>query len=455
MKTDAKSRLKGLYQALADRPLKPDDPFYVPYMADNHSEPDPVSRIFTDITFSESSSLQMVSGQRGTGKSTEFLRLKHMLEEDDYIVFYVDILDYIHSAEPVEISDFLLSSTLAIAQAAEKNYGLKKVHENYLERLKDFLLSEVKLEEISLKTGIDEFGADIKMRLKRDDTFKKRLQTVSRGHISRLVDDSHRFIVNLVTTLRDQFNNPDQQVVFIIDSFEQIRGHNTNAHDVHNSIVQLFSTHGKNLRFPMLHMVITVPPYLNSAAPGVAAILGSTPPIMWPSIHTRHRQNDNNKNNHDEKGLSILTRIISQRSEDINQLFKEEDLRQLAIASGGEIRIMFILVRAALTINGANLDRMELPTSPQVIQQAFNQVKRSMLPITDEDVRKLFHIHQSKQAELENIAELPELARLFDFNLVINYRNGEDWYDILPMIEDYVLERQKVLDERVRKEVDE
>lgn len=454
MNTDAKSRLKRLYQALADRPLEPTDPFYVPYMTEDQSEPDPVSRIFTDISFSETSSLQMVSGQRGTGKSTEFLRLKSMLEEDNYIVFYVDMLDYIHSAEPVEISDFLLSSTLAIAQAAEEEYDLKEIHESYLERLQDFLHSEVKLEEVTLKAGIDEFGTDIKMRLKRDDTFKKRLQKVSRGHISRLVDDSHQFIANLVTALREKVDNPDQQVVFIIDSFEQIRGHSTNANKVHDSIVQLFSTHGKNLRFPLLHMVITVPPYLNSAAPGVAAILGTTPPIMWPSIHTRHRSADIDEKNIDEKGIGILTRIISQRSDDINQLFREEDLRTLAIASGGEIRIMFTLVRAALSINGANLDRMELPTPPKVIQQALDQVQRSMLPITDEDVRKLFHVHQSKQAELEDIKELPELARLFDFNLIINYRNGEDWYDILPIITDYVLERQQVLDEREQKNSD-
>jgi len=450
MTIDAKSRLKQLYQALADHPLEPDDPFYVPFMQNDKSEPDPVTRIFTDISFSESSSLQMVSGQRGTGKSTEFLRLKAMLEKEHYIVFYIDMLDYIHSTEPVEISDFLLSSTLAIAQAAEEKYGLSQVHENYLERLKDFLLSEVQLEEIGLKTDLNEFGADIKMRLKRDDTFKKRLQKVSRGHISRLVDDSHHFVANLVEALRDKVANPDQQIVFIIDSFEQIRGHSTNANKVHDSIVQLFSTHGNNLRFPMLHMVITVPPYLNSAAPGVASILGSTPPIMWPSIHTRKRRGGD-----DEKGISILTRIIGRRSNDIDKLFRNNDLHKFAIASGGEIRIMFSFVRAALTINGAKLDSMELPIPPEVIQQALDQVQRSMLPITDEDVRKLFYVHQSKQAELEDIAELPELARLFDFNLIINYRNGDDWYDILPIITDYVLERQNVLDSRESKTSDE
>jgi len=171
----------------------------------------------------------------------------------------------------------------------------------------------------------------------------------------------------------------------------------------------------------MLHMVITVPPYLNSAALGASSVLGSTPPIMWPSIHTRKRRGGD-----DENGLNILTSIIAKRSKNINKLFTPKDLRKFAVASDEEIRIMFSFVRAALTIVGAKLDRIQLPTPSDVIQQA----------------------------ELVDIDELPELARLFDFNLIINYRNGKDWYDILPIITDYVLERQKVLDARKPKNND-
>lgn len=260
MATDPKSLLKELYQALSDRPLEPDDPFYVPYMQDDREEPDPVARLLTEIQFSPVESLHMVSGQRGTGKSTELLRLKSMLKEEGYIVFHIDMLDYIHTSEPVEISDFLLASSIALAEAAKEEHQLNEVYESYWQRLIHFVNSEIELEEVTVNTDILGFGAEFKTRLKRDDSFKQQLQKATRGHINRLVEDTHKFVVNLITKLRQSQNNPDLEVVFIIDSFEQIRGHINNADQVHNSIIQLFSTHGRNLKLPMIHMIITVPP---------------------------------------------------------------------------------------------------------------------------------------------------------------------------------------------------
>ena len=49
MNTDAKSLLKGLYQAPAERPLEPTNPlYYIPFMVNDQSEPDPVDHIYTD-----------------------------------------------------------------------------------------------------------------------------------------------------------------------------------------------------------------------------------------------------------------------------------------------------------------------------------------------------------------------------------------------------------------------
>ena len=34
----------------------------------------------------------------------------------------------------------------------------------------------------------------------------------------------------------------------------------------------------------------------------------------------------------------------------------------------------------------------------------------------------------------EMIEELPRLARFLDTSLVLNYHNGDDWYDVHPLI---------------------
>jgi hypothetical protein len=57
-----------------------------------------------------------------------------------------------------------------------------------------------------------------------------------------------------------------------------------------------------------------------------------------------------------------------------------------------------------------------------------------MLPISREDKEWLRKIAASKDAELESITELPRLARFFDTNLVLNYRNDDYWYDVHPLL---------------------
>ncbi|VAW89504.1 hypothetical protein MNBD_GAMMA18-1339, partial [hydrothermal vent metagenome] len=142
---DKKQPLKTLYKALSDRPLKPgeDTELYEPYV-EKLPGGDPILELKKTIEFSESESLHLVSGQRGTGKSTELLRLKCLLEkESQYSVFYLNMLDYLSESEPVEISDFLLAASSGLAAQAEERYDLDSLHEGYWKRIQNLLSSEI------------------------------------------------------------------------------------------------------------------------------------------------------------------------------------------------------------------------------------------------------------------------------------------------------------------------
>lgn len=64
-----RQRLKTAYNALEDRPLEPDDPYYVPFR--EQGDDDPIADLGVAIAFAPSNSVHLVSGQRGNGKSTE------------------------------------------------------------------------------------------------------------------------------------------------------------------------------------------------------------------------------------------------------------------------------------------------------------------------------------------------------------------------------------------------
>jgi len=110
--------LKQLYANLADEALKPESPFYEPVYQKLGLD-DPVQQISTLIEFDGVESIRLFSGFRGSGKTTELLRLQRLLEERGYFVLYADALNYVNSAEPIEITDLLMVMAGAFSDALE------------------------------------------------------------------------------------------------------------------------------------------------------------------------------------------------------------------------------------------------------------------------------------------------------------------------------------------------
>jgi hypothetical protein len=76
---------RNFFRALNDAALEPDDPRYVPIYDDKRiSADDPVVMMQTTVEWTIESSVQLFSGFRGTGKSTELRRLRMRLAEADY-----------------------------------------------------------------------------------------------------------------------------------------------------------------------------------------------------------------------------------------------------------------------------------------------------------------------------------------------------------------------------------
>src|SRR6185312_8045091 len=130
--------LKGIYQKLSDKPLQPDDPLYEPIYEHEGCE-DPVDLMQTRIEFSEVESVQMFSGFRGSGKTTELLRLKQRLEAQGCVVLYGDALEYLNPAEPIDIADLLIVVAGAFSDAVRKLLGTDPAGESYWVRIKNLL----------------------------------------------------------------------------------------------------------------------------------------------------------------------------------------------------------------------------------------------------------------------------------------------------------------------------
>lgn len=424
--------LKKLYRNLEDKPLEPDSLFYYPIL--KGTKHDPVKNLAGRISFSQSQSVNLFTGQSGSGKSTEFRRLRQTLIEDDCEVFLLDMEFYMSLTTPIEISDFLISMMIALSEAVNERFNENPQHIGYLERLGNFLIREIKiLPEIEM--------AGIKASLKEAPSFKQLLQQGLRDHVARIVEDAHKFAKDVVTLIRKQTQDEDKKIVLLIDSVEKLRGVGAEGSQaVYNSAVNLFSGFASSLQIPMLHIVYTIPPYITPLVPGLGRQLGCNLGCTLPSIHVQTKQNQV-----DEVGLKIMCELLKKRCPndwlvifgDEFELVGEESLNKKLIifakASGGDFRDFFRLIRDSLTKTDG-----VCPIPDEVIEDTLNHARREMLPIAQKDKDWLIRINDSKEAELDAIEDLPMLARFFDGKLVMNYRNGDDWYDVHPLLREEI-----------------
>lgn len=423
-----KAKLKALYTALADRVLEPTDPVYLKELNSKADfGGDPVEELATEIEWQEGGGVCLFTGQRGTGKSTELRRLKAKLEEQGIVALYADMSEYLLLTKEVEISDFLVSIAGAFSEQLVKRYGATPGDRSYWERFADFLTQDVHLTDINIRAP----GFDVKAALKADPEFKKLVQHKSRGYIAQIVASAHDFIAEAVAWVRKREGDPDKKVALIVDSVERIRGVGNEAMSVFESVRNLFFAHADSLRIPMLHVVFTVPPYLSILAAGTGAMLGGAATRRLVSVHVfRDRSREP-----DPAGLQCLHQVVAVRFPDWSEIFQIDALDALAVNSGGDLREFFRLIRMTLP---SVRDDAQLPLGVDGVRPALNAARNEMLPIPADHLGWLKRIAESHDTCLSTDSELPTLAHFLDNRLVLNYRNGKDWYDIHPLLREVV-----------------
>jgi hypothetical protein len=265
---------------------------------------DPVQQISTLIEFDGVESIRLFSGFRGSGKTTELLRLQRLLEERGYFVLYADALNYVNSAEPIEITDLLMVMAGAFSDALEDKLEKDIAQETFWDRIWTFLNSEINLKEASAKIAYEtpakelfgsvKTGLDLKFELKSATNFRRELQGFLANKLKELKNNVDRFFEDGIKQIR-KARGEDTQVVFIFDQLEQLRGTLQTEQEVIRSVERIFAIHVDLLKIPYVHAVFTVPPWLKFVrrepfkSPCCAqCICGTTtPPALIASRHGR------------------------------------------------------------------------------------------------------------------------------------------------------------------------
>jgi hypothetical protein len=181
-----------------------------------------------------------------------------------------------------------------------------------------------------------------------------------------------------------------------------------------------------------VHMVYTVPPWLKFVLPNTMRV------VMLPSI--RQWDNDNERSPY-EVGWNSLRSLVHRRFGDdgFARFFDgksgQHDLADRLIGvCGGHFRDLLLLLRETV------LRSDEIPVSVDVVQSAINEVRRNFLPIAIDDAKWLDQIGRIRGTALPTTDEkdVNRLTRFLDTHFVLYFTNGDEWYDIHPLIREEV-----------------
>jgi hypothetical protein len=424
--------LKRIYQNLLDKPLQPGDPRYEA-VYDHPGCYDPIRQLQRRIEYAETESLSLFSGFRGSGKTTELFRLRKNLEDAGYVVIYADALDYVNTSSPIEISDLLIILAGAFSDAlAEMGSGIAS--ENYWTRLVNWLTrTQVDVKELGLKveggTGAAKAGADLKLELRMAPTFRQKLAAALSGRIGEMHKEVMLFFEDGVKAVR-KVRGDDVRIVFLFDSLEQIRGSLSNEGEVTHSVELLFSNHLRKLELPYIHAVYTVPPWLKFVLPGADI-------VVLPCL--RLWLNDARRSPC-PPGIAALRSLVTKRfsASGLERFFgpnpftKAERLLDLC---GGHFRDLLLLLRETVLLADS------LPVDGATLEAAILRVRSNFLPISLDDAQWLAQIEKERATLLKTRepAEISRLTRFLDTHVVLYLRNGDEWYDVHPLIRDDVL----------------
>lgn len=422
------------------------------YVKNMHGDYDAVQLLKKEINLCEGQGVFLFSGQSGTGKTTEMLRLAHELQlqlGNNGRVFYTDMAEWLNPTQPVELSSFMLGVVAAWVNSVEVSDGGAGQRSAW-DKLWDFLRkTDIALESlgfsvtgqsvqadasaIEVQTDIAGLSGNIKLALQNDSEFRQLLETALKKNKTSYVNQLHQF----VRDLKEQLCPGTQKCILLIDSLEKITGGGENTEEVLSSVLQLFEQQGTVLQLPLVHVVYSIPPFILRQNRQLPSRLGNAVDVSLPSVHVFNRKSTQ-VDTSEYGGQHNLLALLAQRFPRWDAYFTKEQVFDIIKQTGGYIRDYLRVLQLCLL----NLDESQPRVTDIHIKRAFDRI-RPNLDIPEQDKQWLKQVAETHESCLskdkEKGMDVYDLEAYIKTNHVLAYMNGETWYGVHPLIRDRLL----------------
>jgi len=370
---------------------------------------------------------QLFTGHIGCGKSTELLRLKAALEQQNFHVIYFESSRDLDMAD-VSISDILLAIARSVSTSLEaEGIRLKASYfTNLFEEVKQFLQTPVELDaEAELSLGIARITAKTKDNPKLREQLRQSLEPRTES-ILRAINEEILAKANQELQYRGK-----RGIVAIVDNLDRVSPQMIT--ETRSLPEYLFVDRGPQLRRLNCHVVYTLPMALifsNEYQALKNRLGGGVAPKVLPMVPVRDRTGRENS-----QGMALLRQLVlarafpqveaSERLNFIDELFDSpETLDRLCQISGGHIRNLLGLLFNCL-------QNQDPPFSRPCVENAIKAYRDDIvLAIEDHEWQLISQVVHQQAVKGEQ-----EYQTLLRSMFVFEYRDEKGrWFGINPAL---------------------
>ncbi|MGP4717240.1 hypothetical protein ACTXGL_11445 [Psychrobacter sp. T6-6] len=322
----------------------------------------------------------LISGHRGSGKTTELFRLKQRLEQDHYFCVYFDVGDALDLADISYIDIFLamVDETGKVLQESNidiDNDTITDIHnwitqeiytESNIEKKVDGKASAGLEANIGIPSILKLFGSltgDIKHSQSQRSTIREKIEKRASDFISKI----NQFLI----TVRNEIQKKDyKDIVIIVDGLEKMHYRTFSLmHNQSDSHTQLFVQHAEQLLSLQSHVVYTTP---------ISLFFISNLQNDYENVYILPmvRLND--------AGKSTLKNLVQKRV-DIEAVFSDPTLVDILIeSSGGVVRDLMRLIRLSCDTDETKVSAKEVKYAVSRLTREYDRLlKPSDIPILE------------------------------------------------------------------------
>jgi energy-coupling factor transporter ATP-binding protein EcfA2 len=387
---------------------------------------DVLIRLKQEVGASEKNGKLVFAGHRGCGKSTLLKRFAVDMQNEHFVVFF-SIADQMESAAVSHINILYLIGLQLLSQAT-------KAHLTVPDEIKEALLgwTNTKRKETSEQKLKSEVGVNLEkvlqvvnLKLQQEQTFREELEKTYEKRISELVSNLDR----LAATIQAQAKKP---VLVVIDDLDKL--------DL-TVVVPIYRDNVKALFSPNFRIVFTIP----VSATQDPQIIGSlnSEGVVRPQLFSVAKF-FTRETCHDpasppiEAPVDLFQNMIEKRFP--AHVLSAEMARKMVLLSGGVMRELVRLGRECCTECMVQLEinpGATVQIDDAILMTAVKNLRNDFARQIGANYDVLVRVYESL-----DVVEGEAFVKMLHGLIVLEYENGDLWFDVHPIVVDLLKRRQ-------------